>query len=93
MHVLVLILLQPPTIDTDQRQENALQTQSTAEQFSFPIQSTEDNEDEELEGAVGGTPLVTEQDLSSIEWMLSAGVEDPDLMGKIKYESIILIIN
>lgn len=75
---------QPPRIDTDQRQENALQTQSTAEQFSFPIQSTEDNEDEELEGAVGGTPLVTEQDLSSIEWMLSAGVEDPDLMGKIK---------
>ncbi|KAK2563645.1 Pericentriolar material 1 protein [Acropora cervicornis] len=60
---------QPPTIDTDQIQENALQTQSTAEQFSFPIQSTEDNEDEELEGAVGGTPLVTEQDLSSIEWM------------------------
>ena len=61
------------------------QTHSTAEQLSVPVQSTEDEDPEELMGAVGGAAAVNEQDISSIEWMLSAGVEDPDLMGKIRY--------
>ena len=31
----------------------------------------------------------TDQDFSSIEWMLSAGVEDPDLMGKIRWDCML----
>ena len=48
----------------------------------------------EHEGAVGGAaaPLttsavanaVTDQEFNSIEWMLSAGIDDPDLFGKIR---------
>ncbi|XP_068701936.1 pericentriolar material 1 protein-like isoform X2 [Montipora foliosa] len=75
---------QPPTNEADQRTENVPQTHSTSQQLSVPVQSTEDEDPEELEGAVGGAAAINEQDISSIEWMLSAGVEDPDLMGKIR---------
>ena len=64
------------------RPENGAQVQPERERLSLPVQSTE--EGEEMEGAVGGGTGGTDEDLSSIEWMLSAGVEDPDLMAKIR---------
>ena len=80
-----LHIVQPATNEGDHRPENVPQPRSTTEQLSGPVQSTEDCEPEALEGAEGGETAVNEQDMSSIEWMLSAGVEDPDLMGKIRY--------
>lgn len=75
--------LQPPSSEPDQRPENVPQTHPGSEPISMPVQASD--EPEELEGAVGGATGVSEQeDMSSIEWMLSAGVEDPDLMGKIR---------
>ena len=75
--------MQPTQSEPDQRPENVPQTRPGADQISIPVQSTDDQE--ELEGAVGGsTAAVNEQDMSSVEWMLSGGVEDPDLMGKIR---------
>ena len=82
---LFLHIVQPATNEGDHRPENVPQPRSAAEQLSAPVQSTEDPEPEEPEGAVGGATTVNEQDMSSIEWMLSAGVEDPDLMTKIRY--------
>ena len=75
-------ILQPSLNEAD-RPENAAQVHPEREQLSVPIQSSA--EIEELEGAVGGATGETDQDFSSIEWMLSAGVEDPELMGKIRY--------
>ena len=83
-----MLILQPSGSDTDQRPESDTQTHSATEQLTVPVQSTEDEEPEELEGAVGGAAAVNEQDMGSVEWMLSAGVEDPDLMGKIRYNTI-----
>lgn len=75
---------QPSGSDADHRPEHDTHIHSVTEQLTAPIQSTEDEEPEELEGAVGGAAPVNEQDMGSVEWMLSAGVEDPDLMGKIR---------
>ena len=74
-------VFQPPLNEAD-RPENVPQTHSGGEQLSVPVQSSDGPE--ELEGAVGGAATGADQDFSSIEWMLSAGVEDPDLMGKIR---------
>ncbi|XP_022808607.1 pericentriolar material 1 protein-like isoform X2 [Stylophora pistillata] len=71
-----------PTLSEVDRPENGAQVQPERERLSLPVQSTE--EEEEMEGAVGGGTGGTDEDLSSIEWMLSAGVEDPDLMAKIR---------
>ena len=71
-----------PSLNEADRPENVPQTQPGTEQLSLPIQSSD--EPEELEGAVGGAATDADQDLSSVEWMLSAGIEDPDLMGKIR---------
>ena len=83
---LYLYFPQPSQSEPDQRPENVAQTQTGTEQRTVPVQSSD--EPEELEGAVGGATTVNEQDFSSIEWMLSAGVEDPDLMGKIRCSSV-----
>lgn len=72
---------QPSPNETD-RPENVPQTQPGTERLSVPIQSSD--EPEEPEGAVGGAATGADQDFNSIEWMLSAGIEDPDLMGKIR---------
>lgn len=80
-YTLLLVVFQP-SLNEAGRPENVPQTHTGTEQLSAPIQSSD--EPEELEGAVGGAATGTDQDFSSIEWMLSAGVEDPDLMGKIR---------
>lgn len=74
-------ILQPSLSEVD-RPENGAQVQPERERLSLPVQSSE--EAEEMEGAVGGATGGTDEDFSSIEWMLSAGVEDPDLMAKIR---------
>ncbi|XP_020606434.1 pericentriolar material 1 protein-like [Orbicella faveolata] len=71
-----------PSLNEADRPESVPQTHTGTEPLSVPVQSSD--EPEELEGAVGGATTGTDQDFSSIEWMLSAGVEDPDLMGKIR---------
>ena len=79
-----------PSLNEADRPENVPQTHTGTELLSVPVQSSD--EPEELEGAVGGAATGTDQDFSSIEWMLSAGVEDPDLMGKIRCDYIIISI-
>ena len=79
--ILFLDVFQPSLNEAD-RPESVPQTHTGTEPLSVPVQSSD--EPEELEGAVGGATTGTDQDFSSIEWMLSAGVEDPDLMGKIR---------
>lgn len=81
LYILFLYNFQPSVNEAD-RPENVPQTHTGSEQLSLPVQSSD--EPEEFEGAVGGAATGTDQELSSIEWMLSAGVEDPDLMGKIR---------
>lgn len=80
-YTLLLVVFQPSPSEAG-RPENVPQTHTGIEQLSAPIQSRD--EPEEHEGAVGGAAAGTDQDFSSIDWMLSAGVEDPDLMGKIR---------
>ena len=75
-----------PSLNEADRQESVPQIHTGTEQVSVPVQSSD--EPEELEGAVGGAATGTDQDFSSIEWMLSAGVEDPDLMGKIRCDAM-----
>lgn len=63
------------------------------EELSIPVQSTE--EPEELEGAVGGASVPVEQDTSSTDWLLSSDLGDPDLLGKIRCNSLrnVLVLN
>jgi len=77
-----------PSLNEADRPESIPQSYTGTDPLSVPVQSSDGPE--ELEGAVGGAATGTDQDFSSIEWMLSAGVEDPDLMGKIRCNYIIL---
>lgn len=69
------------------------QTHPAVEQLSIPVQSTE--EPEELEGAVGGASAPVEQDTSSTDWLLSSDLVDPDLLGKIRCNSLrnVFVVN
>ena len=69
------------------------QTHPAVEQLSIPVQSTE--EPEELEGAVGGASAQVEQDTSSTDWLLSSDLVDPDLLGKIRCNSLrnVFVVN
>ena len=68
-------------------------THPAVEQLSIPVQSTE--EPEELEGAVGGASAPVEQDTSSTDWLLSSDLVDPDLLGKIRCNSLrnVFVVN
>lgn len=85
--------MQPSQGELSQIPEGAPQTRPTMEQLSIPVQSTE--EPEELEGAVGGASVPVEQDTSSTDWLLSSDLVDPDLLGKVRCNSLrnVLVLN